>query len=523
MLHVAKHNKMDVVQYLVDELKYDISFETSPHPLHTACELGNALMVKFLIENSANTYEKSLGDNTPLHIACSNGSLEVVQYLVDYGHDTLVYNSKQELPLHIACTKSLDMVKNVSSKCTAREFESKTSEHVTPLHLASSCGFLDVVKYLIEAKNCSPFTLDYFGNNALAYACGLGQLLQGNNISPSVAGYLVKCGCSTKDGNKSPMQISIDLKNLDLFKELVKNEENLNSQDKHGSTSLILLCTASKDVRLWHDSKIFLLDAIKFLTGQHCDQNFCNEAREFSLHIACEHDHVEVVQFLNSSLRDTMNAQGDTPLHIACRNNNIAVFKHLVNNSNCNVVNMKGQSLLHLAMIKTHTEMVRFLFDGNKKIDCSLRDHEGSLAIHYIRSIEVLQLLLDYDDSTIDLLDANGDSILHILCRILTNCSQDCVECLLLHGATVDRKNNHDNNPMHLICSNIGSNLAADIIKCLFSYGARVDIINKDGNTPLHLACYNIKPWQQKRVLSIMDDPVANSCEDGPLQNNDAW
>lgn len=395
-LHIAcKENKLDIVQYLVGIAK-PAYLTDELHPLYFACECGSLEMVRCLIESGGNVFKKRSDGNTPLHIACQKGSLEIISYLVDNGHDTLIPNSRQELPLHIACTKSLDLVKITSYRCSVIEIESKASSGYTPLHIASSYGYIDIVKYLIQEKSCSPYTLDDFGNNALMFACGR-RMYGYNKVSPDVAQYLVARGCNPQDEVEtidseifSPIYNSIVLGNLDLFKALVGEESYINSQNECGFTPLMLLCMGYSDQsefslqrlitegkrKLFVNNDILLLpnsekissvihmimQSVKFLVERKCDQLLQNIDGNLALHIACQHQDLEVIKLLDSSCVNIKNINGDSPMHVAFKSYNFKILKYLVENSDCidfSMLNAKSQTFLHLAVISENFEIVR--------------------------------------------------------------------------------------------------------------------------------------------------------------------
>jgi len=90
-------------------------------PLHVASRLGFLSVVKLLAAKNLDTINaKTVGETTPLYLACKNGNVELCDWLIENGSDI---------------TKV-------------------TSENKTPLHTASFCGQLDVVKLLIKVGKC---------------------------------------------------------------------------------------------------------------------------------------------------------------------------------------------------------------------------------------------------------------------------------------------------------------------------------------------------------------------------------
>lgn len=101
-------------------------------------------------------------DVTPLMVACQFNRIDVAKVLLTYGADCNLTNSQGSVPLHYCMhNNSPDLVRllidngaKVDAFTGERalwtvEFDSFLFE--TPLHLASSNGYLDCVKHLIEA------------------------------------------------------------------------------------------------------------------------------------------------------------------------------------------------------------------------------------------------------------------------------------------------------------------------------------------------------------------------------------
>lgn len=101
-------------------------------------------------------------DVTPLMVACQFNHIDVAKVLLTYGADCNLTNSQGSVPLHYCMyNNSPDLVKILidndakidvftgERELWTLEFDCFLFE--TPLHLASSNGYLDCVKHLIEA------------------------------------------------------------------------------------------------------------------------------------------------------------------------------------------------------------------------------------------------------------------------------------------------------------------------------------------------------------------------------------
>ena len=569
-LHIAcKCNKLDIVQYLLEVMKehgLDISSVVdrgTVHPLKLACETGNAQLVKFLIDKGVNMFDKLPDGNTILHIACSVGSLEMVKYLIDSGHDTLITNSRKEFPLHIACTKNLGLVEITSYKCGAAELEARIVNGLTPLHLAVSNGLFDVVKYLVETLHCSPFTLDSYGNSALAYACGF-VTDDNEKRTPTVSSivrYLVGCGCSPmdkvwlrgwrsreKERSKSLIQRVIDQCDFHIFEIIFCSEMFINCQDEDANTPLILLCKEACNLRMLRYAEgfiDFLSQGVEYLVKERsCDQLVQNSKQELALHLACESGIFEIVKHLGSHC-DIKNGAGDTALHIVCRGNNVQMLERFVQESSpagCdaqafNILNNESQSPLHLAVISKNMEMVKLLLSEVKDISCLCRDAEGLAPVHYASSVSVLKVLTDHNIENRDLLDSNGNSPLH---TFIKSKDYSLAMFLLAADAFVDVKNNDGNTPLHLIFTAkplelyqlnskwklyhkwkpIPVHFDLPTVEELLSRVSSLSVQNNNGDTPLHIACRSKDVQLVKLLLESqhkIDLTIQNNSGDTPF------
>ena len=58
-------------------------------PLHYACEIGNTLAVKLLMENGGDPFEKDNCGRTALHYACYSGKTEILALLTQHTTDII--------------------------------------------------------------------------------------------------------------------------------------------------------------------------------------------------------------------------------------------------------------------------------------------------------------------------------------------------------------------------------------------------------------------------------------------------
>eukprot|EP00736_Rhodelphis_marinus_P010665 Rmarinus@m.2341 len=213
------------------------------YPLHLAASEGLVETVKWLLNNGADTDVRDIFGNTPLVDAVRGGHSEVAKLLYNRG-SRLPTNTMLISSLMYACSEGdLDRVKlhidnGVRADCTGYAKR-------TPLHVAASCGHLDVVKYLAnKAGDINP--IDEYGTYPLEDAMRRGHV--------QVQEYL-----SSRGGKLSPERVA--------------------------------------EVLCWAASRDDVEQLRKLLTGG-TDLSICDGEYRTCLHIAAAGGHLSSVDFL---------------------------------------------------------------------------------------------------------------------------------------------------------------------------------------------------------------------------------
>lgn len=372
-LHEAcKGANMEVVKLLVQDFHCDQGVRNSEGelPLHLACRQQSLEMVELVSNICKPNVQNSAGD-TPLHIACRHGQVGIVRYLTEkFVCDPTIQNSSNKLAVHYACEHSLEMVELVS-ECN---LESRASGGVTPLHIACQYGKKDVLRYLIEEKNCNLNVENIDGLSLLDYACGyttyyrphsnskkkLGD--EGRQAQATVIRYLMN-KCEYELANILLLFIkACEEGNLGIAKTLCSNTNVVNSSDTEGNTPLHIACMYKH------------LELVRFLTeDRQCNQSVKNQRGELPIHIACCREQgspLEMIQLV--STKSNVNAQtvlGDTPLHFACHSGALEVVKFLTEQcqSDQTIQNKKGELPLHIAcdQFESSLEVVKLVSNCN--------------------------------------------------------------------------------------------------------------------------------------------------------------
>ena len=262
------------------------------------------------------------------------------------------------------------------------------------------------------------------------------------------------------------------------------------------------------------------------INTMHCGVTITNAKGELPLHILLQFgSDLDVVKLLcpSSSEINTQDNDGNTPLHIACRNTEKCedLVVYLINEMHCDIklINHRSELPLHISITRglsfnDITLLVSQLnkdiqtIDGNTPLhlacmqrgcedlvmylirtihcDTSIANANGELPIHIFLqfgSSQYILKLLCPSSSEVNAQDSNGDTPLHIAC---TKGSEDLVVCLIdeMH-CDVNFTNSRNELPLHIAIRN---RLKFDTLVLLVSQ-VNKDIQTIDGDTPLHLAC----------------------------------
>ena len=328
---------LPVVRYLVKEQHCDPKCRDwlERTPLHKSCGGGHLPVVRYLVEEQhCDTKCRDRLEQTPLHKSCGGGHLPVVRYLVeehqcdpmcvdmhgrtphdlalekDHRHILKYLINPNLLPCEDVCLKFYKYL--IQKQC----FNPK--ECLSVLQLSCGCGYLQVVKYLIEDQHWDPKLRDEHGQTPLHCSCQHGHL--------NVVRYLIE------DQHCDPKLCG-----------------------RHGQTPLCCSCEHGH------------LHVVKYLIeDQHCDPKLIDQHGETILQCSCL-NHLHVVKYLLEDQHcdpvDRYRIQHVTPLCSAIEGGQITVVKYLIETCHCdpNCVDKNGWAPLHYASKWGYTEIINYL------------------------------------------------------------------------------------------------------------------------------------------------------------------
>ena len=504
-LHEAcRSANVEVVKVLVEEFQCDQNIQNHKGelPLHIACSGGSLKMVELVsncIVNCQTKYERK----TPLHIACENEALEVVRYLIQGKDcDVTLVNDEGEMPLHIACSKlSLEMVQLVTNNSVVNSITNYDGN--TPLHIACMHGQVEFVRYLTEQYMCDPTLQNRSKELPLHYACqhSLEMVELVSDCDPE---------SKTSDG-VTPLHIACLHWKLDIVRYLIENKRC--SPDAETSDGLTLLDYACGKTRYHYEfssntSDLEQVDeateaktaVVKYLMNE-CDYDPANVLSLFVK--ACQENNLKIAKLLctNTDIANSSDAEGNTPLHIACMYKCLELVKFLTEERKCNhsVSNQAGKYPLHIACEHGSLEIVKLVSNCDINTQTTLGDTPLHMACkHEETSLEIMEFLIKQKRCDQIIQNKDGELPLHIAC------GQRSLEAVKLFSkCDFNAKNKLGNTPLHIACRHN----KVEVVRFLTEeWGCDQTIQNTDGELPLHIACTQ----RSLEVVKLVSDCEVN-------------
>lgn len=491
------------------------------------------------MQNGNANVNAKIGDGSTLLIdSIKRGDGFSARFLLDHDCDVnLVTDGTQDTALHIICTYAKESTESsvykemiemgrviLSKNC---DINKQNAQGFTALHLAITCGHLDMIEELLKIPETDLNLMTNEGKSALL----LSLLSSKFNNDFSIAKRLIDNGAETNE---------IDENGDNILQYLIKSQcreeaaifmcdhVNLNYKNQENLTALHLA------------SKFNHAELVRKILSCGASPNIQTGLEEMktALHFAIEANSEEVVSAFvefKGDVGDEMPdfnlrcADGDTPLSLALSlKHNDLVPLLIRGGSDVNARNGE-MTLLHQAIIKESPETAIFLLEQGADINALTGDQESPLQLAIFCRLEsVVDALCSRgvalsapnnkgDCPLWSALESEQENIASVLVRhgVDPDCwshgPDGCVQTLL-HRA-IDEHNEYTamflirsgcdldsprqpaegsefsskESPLHLCCS-YG---LCKVAQALIEHGANVNSINHENKTPLHIAIQN--------------------------------
>jgi len=440
-------------------------------PLSLAVRFSTNRVVRALLRRGADPNVKC--DMTPLGVAVRRNNHRLVALLLDSGAD-------------------INLLTHPVAKWKSSNDDEEDGDHLmqTPLHIACRKGFVAITSYLLLRRAATDI-VDGSGNTSVNVARQYGhrevEVLILRDVACKTSMSVRPALCADDDvpivtryERTSTTQLIVSCIHNDMTKArcLIAYGANVNATDASQNTALHYAC-ANGNQKL-----------VKLLLRNDAKDDVLNEEKQSPIQVALKYGYLAtafvLIEHNNCVLPRKLlfatNSEGNTLLHIACKQNRVSVVKQLIKQGALfNVANRKGK----LPLQSASAEMRRIVRD------CILQRARIRITDSYFH---LIYGMCDYD-LKMSLArccsrpcEANFSFLLHIICcNIFTKFTEDVqretLQQLINLGADVNAVDCHGNTPLHISCCCVPDRLS--VINTLLYNGASPYIVNGDGKTAL--------------------------------------
>lgn len=578
----VESSEYEYFQTAISNRNLNYRFDDGQTPLHYASIAGHTSIAKYFLENNAVTNVQNSTGSTPLHEAVRYGRVQIAKMLLDYGSSVdakdnlgktpillimpenerlelykLLISYKAEVSakdmygdtvLHTATMTNvpeeiLSLLLNSGADVNERNkdgvaplelaIENKNKTHIkfyaehnadinskdqkgnTPLIMAlketdSSENTLEII---LNKKNIN--SIDSDGNTPLItaiqvnanqekiqYILSLTDDVNARNSAGNTALYL------TVLKNRKAIGEKLLAKNADIFSTNNRNNSPLSQAFKNPQIMEWLITSKTiKDTdgigntALHYASEWGYSDAVETLITKGANKEAKNANGETPVFSACKNNKPQIVELLSKkgakiNVRDNL---GSTPLHVAVRWGNADVAITLINHGiDIDAQNVSGKTPLSEAVLGGKPEIAKILL--SKGANPNTSDTNGRTILMdavKAKNTQTIAMLLSYKANP-QAQDLNGRNSYH---EAALTADVEVIKLIRNAGGNPLSRDKNGNTPFSLCLDQ-----KDQVIKAIL--GNDKTISDSDGNTPLHIVVANGKSVEMLKMLLSENYPI---------------
>ena len=461
----------DVVKILLDN-----NCDISDGAIHAACEGGYKDIVEILIKHNVdiNHFGGWLENHRPIYYACYKGHTDIVQILLDNNCD--IHGA-----IHGACEGGHKDIVEILIKHNVDINQRGGLFNETPICYACREGYTDIVQILLD-NNC-----DIHG--AIHGACDSGykdivEILIKHNVDINQRGGFI---------NKTPIYYACYNGHTDIVQILLDNNCDIrgaiNGACEGGYKDIVeILIKHNVDINQCNSNLLGcsyytpiyfachngFTDIVKLLLDNNCDV-LDNNGFSPGLYSASVKGCVDIVDLFlrnNCNINQCEPESNQSPLITACYRNKVALVKLLLSFEACdvNIIDNNNRNALHYACREGQSDVVELLLKHHCNVNLNDKWMKTPLFVACEEvHVDIVKILINQDNCMIDVLDVEGNGLLHTTCVKPYQSAHD-----------------HDRTRRMLYSTKDGR---IEIIGILLGKSCDVNVLNNEGQSVLHAAC----------------------------------
>lgn len=498
LIVASKHGYADVVRVILKHGKawVDHRDRHGATALWYSCYYGNEAVVAMLLKHKARINEANTQQKTPLIAAVEQGHDDCAALLLQNPYTLLdAVDFEGKTALRHACETNASYLVKLLVEKGANPNPRTHIDQTTPLMAASSKGYLDIIKILLDHPDIRVNATDHGDRTALYYACP----------HPAIVELLLKKGASVSHVDrlgKTATMRAAQIGAVQVLKLFLNHEHNINRIDNDGHTALAYACLGGHD------------PAVQMLLDNGADPYIADDDDATPIMLAVKFGFCEIVESVAKATTtasiDFRDHQGLTALAHACiRGHSNIVATLLRYLASVWIKDHKGMTPLMHACMHRHPRSVRQLLSVEQDIDAL--DNAGHTALHYAAmegAIQCANMLLVHNASPVL---ANGAGITPLI--IASNAGDLDMVKLFVEKSCINHRDEQGKTALYHACD--GG--FADITLYLLDHGADPMQPCFLGKTPLMLAAWHDNDETLQILLRTpakygIDDVSENAC-----------
>ena len=399
-------------------------------PIHLAAEHDHDEILRELHTYGAELESTCLGGFRPMHLAAFHNSLKVAQLLSDLKAEVNPFSEDETTVLHLAAeccaVEFVELILAVKPEVNAKKRDGQN----TALHEAAKAGNTAVCKLLLD-RGAGVDLPNATKHTALHLAVTEGhtetaKLLLDHHFNPMNAAVF-----------ESPvLHYAANEGNKEFIQALVEAQADPEAPNIHGHRALHFAA------RRGHRDFVEQM----FTSVPQLDGNSRDIDGKTPLHLAAAAGHLSTVQLLleKGAQPTVLDSSRNLPLHYAAWDGHVQVVELLISESSRNAQGYSGRTILGIAALRGHENIVRLLLDQNAMLELG-EDDQSTPLMNAVRMNhnEIAQLLIN-KDANVHIMDGDRKGLLHHAAR---NGDYDLLKMLLDRGCDVYAVSNFLDTP----------------------------------------------------------------------------